>query len=279
MHIRIEDQVADVVGKAAAGWGMSPAEIALVAGIEEHRLAALLEGARDDAALRAVAPVLKLDAEKLVSMANHAWYPDAVYLEGLEGFNTPHPVSGYEEMTVNSYLVWNARTREAVVFDAGTQADMMLGFIWQKGLAVKAVFLTHTHSDHVKACDALLAGTGNPPLFAPQAEPYQGAQPVVAGDRFELAGLRIEARLTNGHSPGGTTYVVDGLARKVAMVGDSLFCLSQGGAKAAHAAALENNRREILSLAESTVLCPGHGPVTTVGNEKLHNPFFPNLDS
>jgi glyoxylase-like metal-dependent hydrolase (beta-lactamase superfamily II) len=71
--------------------------------------------------------------------------------------------------------------------------------------------------------------------------------------------------------------VVEGLARPLAIVGDALFAGSMGGAKVSYADALATNRREIFSLPDATVLAPGHGPLTSVGEEKIHNPFFPEL--
>ena len=90
-----------------------------------------------------------------------------------------------------------------------------------------------------------------------------------------MGGLTITARLTPGHSPGGTTYVVTGLEPGLAVVGDAMFAASMGGvAPEKYAAALKANRAHILSLPEDTVICPGHGPLTTVGLEAKHNPFY-----
>jgi glyoxylase-like metal-dependent hydrolase (beta-lactamase superfamily II) len=68
---------------------------------------------------------------------------------------------------------------------------------------------------------------------------------------------------------------VRGLARPVAIVGDAIFAGSMGGGGISYADALRTNREEILSLSDDTIVCPGHGPMTTVGEEKRNNPFFP----
>jgi glyoxylase-like metal-dependent hydrolase (beta-lactamase superfamily II) len=94
------------------------------------------------------------------------------------------------------------------------------------------------------------------------------------GDQFRLGKLRIEARLTNGHSPGGTSYIVHGLKATIAVVGDSLFAGSMGGAPNDYQKALRNNLEKLLSLPDDTLICPGHGPLSTVKNEREHNPFF-----
>ena len=70
------------------------------------------------------------------------------------------------------------------------------------------------------------------------------------------------------------TYFVTGLARPVAIVGDSLFAGSMGGGNVSYADAIQNNLDKILTLPDETIICPGHGPMTSVGEEKAHNPFF-----
>ena len=86
--------------------------------------------------------------------------------------------------------------------------------------------------------------------------------------------FQIKAVETNGHSRGALSYIVNGLEKQVAFVGDSIFCLSMGGSQQGYQLALNNNRNKLLSLSTDTVLCPGHGPMTTVAQELAHNPFF-----
>ena len=78
-------------------------------------------------------------------------------------------------------------------------------------------------------------------------------------------------------SPGGITYVIEGLQRPVAIVGDALFAQSMGGGMISYQDALSTNRSELFTLEDHTVICPGHGPMTSVGEEKSHNPFFPEF--
>lgn len=279
MPIRIEDNFEDVLMKAATGLGLGKQALADAAGLTHDEVAELLDGTSNEAHLRAVAPVLHLAPDALVAMAQQNWQPDAIEIAGLYSYNTPFPVPGYEEMTVNSFLVKSPARNEAIAFDTGANVDAMLAEAKSQGLEIKALFITHTHPDHIAAYDELLAAHTDIVTFAPTLEPYASATPVNHADTFEIAGLHIEARLTNGHSPGGTSYLIKGLERSVAICGDSLFCLSQGGTKteATYAQALKNNRDQLLSLPDETVLCPGHGPCTTVGEEKSHNPFFPEF--
>ncbi|MGB0416141.1 MAG: MBL fold metallo-hydrolase [Coraliomargarita sp.] len=263
--------------KASTGLGLGKQALAERSGLSVDAISSLLDADVHEANLRAVAPVLSLDPDALVSMALQRWTPEAIEVEGLKCYNTPFPVSGYEEMTVNSYLVWSSRTKVAVAFDTGASADALLADVEAMGLSLQALVLTHTHSDHIADYDKVLARIEGQVAFAPKLEPHAEADPLEHGDFLEFEGFSVYARQTNGHSPGGMTYIIEGLDSPVAIVGDALFCLSQGGSQAHYQQALQNNREQILSLADETILCAGHGPLTTVANEKAHNPFFPEL--
>jgi glyoxylase-like metal-dependent hydrolase (beta-lactamase superfamily II) len=140
-------------------------------------------------------------------------------------------------------------------------------------LDVQLILLTHAHPDHIADLPALREETGAD-VFTPAREPVPGAEPIDEGKEFRLENLQIDTRLTWGHSPGGMTYVVTGLARPIAVVGDSLFAGSMGGGNVSYRDALQTNLEKILTLPDETIICPGHGPMTTVGEEKQHNPFF-----
>lgn len=275
--IRIEDNFEDVLMKASTGLGMGKQALAEKAGLSVAAIAGLMNAEINEVNLRAVAPALDLDADALVAMALQQWTPEPVELNGLKCYNTPFPVPGYEEMTVNAYLVWNSETKVAVAFDTGANVSAMLADVATLGLDLQALVITHTHGDHIAAYDELLNAIEGKVAFTPKLEPHAEADLLEHGDFLEFDGFTVYARQTNGHSPGGMTYVVEGLEKPLAVVGDSLFCLSQGGAKVDYALALQNNREQILSLSDDTILCPGHGPMTTVAEEKAHNPFFPEF--
>jgi glyoxylase-like metal-dependent hydrolase (beta-lactamase superfamily II) len=89
--------------------------------------------------------------------------------------------------------------------------------------------------------------------------------------------LKIEARLTWGHSRGGTSCYITGLARPVVVVGDALFASSMGGGMISYSDALKTNLDQLFTLPDDTIVCPGHGPLTSIGEEKAHNPFYPSF--
>ena len=142
------------------------------------------------------------------------------------------------------------------------------------GLTIKLILLTHAHPDHVADLERLAAATGAPIYLSESGERARARRPSKRAKTFTVGKLEIESRLTWGHSPGGMTFVVRGLAQPVAIVGDSLFAGSMGGGNVSYEDAVRNNLEKILTLPNETILCPGHGPMTTVGEEKRHNPFF-----
>jgi len=152
----------------------------------------------------------------------------------------------------------------------------MLDFAAAHRLSIKLILLTHGHEGHVADLTRLRKATGAP-AFVGQHELVDAAEAFAAGHTFRVGRLQIETRLTSGHSAGGITYVITGLAQPVAVTGDAIFAGSMGGGVVSYLDALANNRKHILSLPHETVLCPGHGPMTTVDEEKRHNPFFPEF--
>lgn len=254
MAIPLEDNYTDIVGKASRGLKIPVTP---------------LPAATDVVALRRVAAHLRLYPDALVASAQEQWYPaDSGLIDGLACFNTP-----FEDMTVNSYVVFDPATKTAAAFDTGADCSGMLDVIETRGLKLEQIFITHIHGDHVLKLDPLKEATGAK-AWVSDREPTAGATPFKDGSEFEIGNLRVETRRTSGHSRGGVTYVVTGLAERLAIVGDAMFAGSMGGGLVDYQEALRTNRESILTLPDDTVICPGHGPLTTVGEEKLHNPFF-----
>lgn len=267
--IPLEDNVGDIIGKAQRGLGISDSELAKKSGVELQTIRDLREGEFDEAALMRLAPVLNLAAKPLCELAQGKWRPQKIdQRNGFEQFNTR-----FEDMTVNAYLVWDPATRVAAVFDTGADCREMLRFANRHKLNIQLILLTHAHPDHVADLPRLREETGAD-VFGPAREPLSGAEPINEGKHFHLGNLEIDTRLTWGHSQGGMTYVVTGLAHPIAIVGDSLFAGSMGGGNVSYSDALRNNLEQILTFPNETIICPGHGPMTTVGEEKQHNPFF-----
>ena len=267
--IPLEDNAADIIGKAQRGLCISDSELTKKAGVSPQIIRKLRDGDFDESALLSVAPILGLDGRSLGEIAKGEWRPKKIESSaGLAQFTTD-----YNGMAVNAYLVWDPATRVAAAFDTGADSREILRFAQHRNLDVQLILLTHAHPDHVADLPALREETGAD-VFTPARELVPGAESIEEGKQFRLGNLRIDTRLTWGHSPGGMTYVVTGLAHPIAVVGDSLFAGSMGGGNVSYRDALQNNLEKILTLPDETIICPGHGPMTTVEEEKQHNPFF-----
>lgn len=266
--IPLEDTVADIVGKAQRGLRISDDELARKAGLSRADLDRAKGGSFDEALARKIARPLNLGADALAALGRNAWTPRPQQVDGLACFNTP-----FGDMTVNAYLVWDAATKSAAAFDTGSDCDTMLQFAKTHNLKIEMILLTHVHTDHVYDLDRLKAAT-HAKAHVSKREPLHGAESFADGHVFTLGGLTIDTRRTSGHARGGVTYIVTGLSRRLAVVGDALFAGSMGGGLVDYGEALRTNRENVLSLPDDTVICPGHGPLTTVGEEKRQNPFF-----
>lgn len=268
MSPALEDDYTDVLIKAMCGLWVTDVILAERTGFSIERITSLRTGIWDEAVARAVAVELGLNADALCMLAEGKIAPETLPVEGLQTFATP-----FDDMFVNNFLVWDPRSLEAAAFDSGADCSPLLETLERLGLRLNAVFLTHTHGDHVFEIDRLCEKTGAL-TFVNVLEPIDEAQQFEAGEEWQVGALRIASRLTCGHSKGGTTFVVHGLERPLAVVGDSLFAGSMGGGMVSYAEALRTNRQQIFTLPDETVLCPGHGPLTTVGWEKKWNPFY-----
>jgi hydroxyacylglutathione hydrolase len=273
--MNLEDNVGDIIRKARAMSKVSPEAAAVAVGLSAAELAALEEsgkvaGKPDFAAL---AELIGVDGRKLQQIAD-GWVPaekDLGTWRELRCFTTTDG-----NMAVNSYLVWDEVSREAAVFDTGWDVTPALQVIAQNQLQLRHIFITHTHEDHI-------AALGHLREQLPKARVHSSAKnaPVDqrnrANDFIHLGSLRITNRDTPGHAEDGTTYVIGTWpddAPHVAIVGDAIFAGSIGRGNQSWDLAKKKVREQIFSLPDTTLICPGHGPLTTVGEEKAHNPFF-----
>jgi hydroxyacylglutathione hydrolase len=267
--IPLEDSFSDVIGKAQRGLRLSDTELAEKARVSSQKIRQLREGTFDELALVRIAPVLGLAGRQLCDLAQGQWQPkNTGTVEGLQQFTTP-----YHDITVNAYLVWDPDSRQAIAFDTGADSADMLRAARKHSLSIKLILLTHAHPDHVADLPRLREETGAS-VYTPEEESVPGTKLFEEGKHWQLGRLHIDTRKTWGHSRGGMTYVINGLDEKLAIVGDAIFAGSMGGGNVSYQDALQTNLEKILSLPDETLICPGHGPMTTVGEEKQHNPFF-----
>lgn len=267
--VPLEDQYVDVLAKAQTGLSWSDKELSKRAGVEPSVLQDLKSGLLDEGVLIKVAEALELRAAPLLDLAKSRYRPAPIAeIEGMASFN-----SAFHDMTVNAFLVWDPSTKEAACFDTGSDGQAMWDFATARRLNVTQIFITHIHTDHIFDLDWLLEKT-RARAWVCEREPLAGVDSFSPGRVFHIGGLVVETLLTTGHSVGGVTYFIKGLSKPLAIVGDSIFAGSMGGGRVSYTDALRNNREKVLTLPEETIICPGHGPLTTVGEQKRSNPFF-----
>ncbi len=264
----LEDNFADVLGKALRGQKLTPHTAARQAGLPEEAVAGLLGGHFEEAPARALATALHLSPDALVKLATGGHSPSVDRPASIVVITTP-----FGDMSVNAYILWDRQNHDAAIFDTGAEAAPLLESVRALELNVVAIFLTHSHADHIHALAALKRELGVE-AWSSELEPVRGTNTFRPGDLFNAGCHFIRTRLTPGHTPGGTTYVIEGPVVQAAIVGDALFAGSIGGVHGDYGNTLESIRREILGLPDDTILCPGHGPLTTVAFEKAGNPFF-----
>ena len=266
----------DIIRKARAMTNVSAPAASRAAGISETELSTLEEtGNAGDRpiAFGALATTVGLNAQKLEGIAR-GWTPspkDLGVWRELRVFTTAG-----DGMTVNCYLVWDEVTREAALFDTGLDAGPVLVCITENNLTLRHIFITHSHWDHVEALPKIREAW-------PKAKLHSGSKNAPVDQRnkpseiIHLGGLRVTHRETPGHAEDGVTYIVGNWqedAPHVAFVGDTIFAGSIGRGNQSWDIARQKVREQILSLPPDTLLCPGHGPLTTVKEEREHNPFF-----
>ena len=274
----LEDEFCDIIKKARNGQGLSLDQVATSSRMVTATLRELEAGRRAPAREEAlaIAAALTLDGPKLAAIACDHWHPahpsphtarDVVAVRG--------DIGGYE---VKGYLFFDPATRKAVMIDSGYNPEAMLRAIEGKRLTLIAICLTHGHADHAGGIDAILARHKVPVYIGEDDWDLLGWQPPTAlrkfvrdGEALRVGGTELKFVTTPGHTPGGVCY----RANEYCFVGDTLFAGSIGRANppTLYPAHLESVRKRVLTLPDQYILFPGHGPATTVREEKDHNPF------
>jgi hydroxyacylglutathione hydrolase len=259
----LEDDFTYVLKKALAGHGLAPSEAAAIAGLPEGEVLALLRGSFSADTARRIAPALGLNP---VALAGHATYePDLALPDGIHRLDLSF---GHER--VNAWLV--CQGDDAILFDAGFVADEVIAAVTRTiGQMPDRVFITHAHRDHVAALPLLL-GHGLPV----HAAGIDGTIPMKPGDSVKSGELTVTACNFAGHASPALGFHLAGLGFPLLVTGDALFAGSIGGCAtpAIYQEALERIRRITADLDDGTILLPGHGPATTPGSERRHNPFL-----
>lgn len=273
--MNLEDHLGDIIRKARGMSNVSATVAARAADLSEAELSALEDSGQFSKRpnFLALANAIGLNGQKLESIAN-GWLPAEKDLSGWQHFRMF--TSAGDGMTVNCYLIWDAATREAALFDTGFDAGGLLDTLAAERLQLRHIFITHSHYDHIHVLGPIRKAHPQAHIRSSsnKAPAQQRNQP---GEVVAVGGLRIRHRETPGHAEDGVTYVIAGWPNRVpevAVVGDAIFAASMGRGNDGWDLARTKVREEILTLSPETLLCPGHGPLTTVAEEQGNNPFF-----
>lgn len=197
------------------------------------------------------------------------------------------------EFGTNCYFVINNETKEMLVVDPGDNASMLIDAIEREQIKPAAILLTHGHLDHASAAEAL-AKEFQVKIYAHEAEKETledsrmnltaafGAAKKFRADVFvkdnevlELIGCKIKVLFTPGHTPGGCCYYFN--EQRILFSGDTLFCESVGRTDfpgGSSAALIRSIREKLLDLPDDVKVYPGHMSQTSIGTEKMYNPFI-----
>ncbi|MCY3553029.1 MAG: MBL fold metallo-hydrolase [Candidatus Poribacteria bacterium] len=276
MAYALEDEFGDIIGKARRGQDLSQSQAASAAGITEAELARMEQYTLKPTETQVfrLAEVLNLDGTKLLDIATEQWEPETPPQRSdanLEVITISAPVGGWP---VNAYLLICKATNDAAIIDTAAHPDLVLEQLDAHNVNPAAILLTHAHSDHTDGLPKLQTATGCETYIhrnEPKPRSENRLREVAHGDALTVVGeLTVSVVNTPGHTPGGCSFI----AQDVAFVGDAIFAGSVGGPNISYQDEIDSVRDNLLSLPDAVRLFPGHGPSTTVGEEKLHNPFF-----
>lgn len=195
---------------------------------------------------------------------------------------------------VNCFILGCEETREGIVVDPGAEADRILDRVRALGLTVRSVINTHGHFDHVGGNRRVLEATGARLMAHRDDLHFLGRASDVAamyglstenspppdelledGAVIAFGSCALKVLHTPGHTPGGCCLYLEKEAKVI--TGDTLFAESVGRTDfpgSSHEQLMESIRTKLLTLPDETQVFPGHGPSTTIGRERLYNPYL-----
>jgi hydroxyacylglutathione hydrolase len=274
-RIPLEDDPADVLRKAQRGKRINSAVLGHRTGIDPDAIAGWVDGdgvPTEDQA-RALAVVLDLDPGKFADAAARRWYPGSE----LPPYVRHHP---HDPHPSNGYLFFLRDGKTAALVDPAGYPATLLHAVNEGPYTLRYILITHKHADHCDATADVARAFPKADIVMHRADVKaigdlaRRAIPVTDGDELPFG---EDAAIRMLHTPGHTDGSACFLFRSTVFSGDTLFAGSVGGIFAdvsTYDDLIASVHSKLFSLDDHTVVMPGHGPPTTIGEEKAHNPFF-----
>jgi hydroxyacylglutathione hydrolase len=274
----LEDDLSDILRKARTGQGLSVSDIARATGLSDEDVTTLERGGQphDRGDVQMLAKALGLRSAPLEQVAIDKWEPAPQHMPAW--IETVHgSINGYG---VQGYILHDEG--EALLIDTAYNAPAMIAWLESHRVRLTGICLTHGHADHAEGIEELLArwqvpvylGTDDVSLLH-WKPPEDRLTAPSDGRAISVGCLSVHCLATPGHTPGGICYRIDAESQPVCFVGDTLFAGSIGRSNphTLYGTHLDSVRQRVLKLPHNCILLPGHGPATTVREERDHNPF------
>lgn len=188
----------------------------------------------------------------------------------------------------NCYIAYEEASGQALIVDPGDWAERLIGLLTEKKLTPVAILLTHGHFDHIGAVEAL-RDHYKIPVYATKAEQevlqntamsmagftLEADETLQDGEEMTLGGMRFQVLETPGHTPGGCCFYFP--EEGALFSGDTLFCESVGRTDfpgGNMSKLVRGIKSKLMTLPEDVTVYPGHMEETTIGHEKIYNPFL-----
>lgn len=272
--MEIEDNFNDMISKARRGQRLTIEKLADKAGISADRLFQIEARAAppSDAEIEELSLALSLKYSALVEI-DRGWTPEPVDLAAIEGVIVERVAVPYGSCHSNAYILGCPMFRTAAIVDPGGGVDAVIELLEKHQLDPVMILITHGDADHTAGLMELRRRTGVSRVIAHVKEHVgRSKEAKDDGDDFMVGEVGVQLIHTPGHTSGSACYH----AGPVCFTGDTLFAGSLGGATRYSTGYRDilKSAAKLMELPDETILLPGHGPPTTVKQEKTHNPFI-----